>query len=67
MKKRIFSSRIVTGRDIVRSHDTKGINITFDSETFDCISKRARKENRSFASEVRLLVEWGLESERQAQ
>ena len=37
-------------------------HVRFDSETFDEIRKRAIKEGTSFAEQVRILVEWGLEA-----
>lgn len=36
--------------------------VGFDQETFQVIRDRAVKENTSFAEQVRLLVEWGLEA-----
>ncbi len=36
--------------------------VAFDIETFDQIRARAVSEGTSFAEQVRLLVEWGLEA-----
>lgn len=38
------------------------IAIAFDVDVFNEIRSRAQKEGTSFAEQVRLLVEWGLES-----
>lgn len=42
---------------------TRQISIVFDDEQFDRIKARALVAGTSFAEEVRLLVEWGLEAE----
>lgn len=36
--------------------------IGFDPETFNVIRDRAIREKTSFAEQVRILVEWGLEA-----
>lgn len=36
--------------------------VGFDPETFQVIRDRAIREKTSFAEQVRLLVEWGLEA-----
>lgn len=37
------------------------IVVSFDDETFEQVKSQALANNRSFAEQVRLLVEWGLE------
>ncbi|KKN17941.1 hypothetical protein LCGC14_0960870 [marine sediment metagenome] len=37
-------------------------HVRFDPETFEEIRRRAIKEGTSFAEQVRILVEWGLEA-----
>lgn len=39
------------------------IVVSFDEETFAVVRLRAAKAGHSFAEEVRILVEWGLEAE----
>lgn len=39
------------------------IVIGFDDETFAQIRQRATREKSSFAEQVRLLTEWGLEAD----
>ena len=41
--------------------DYRRIVVSFDEEMFSEIYKRARRANTSFAEQVRLLVEWGLD------
>ncbi|WP_398471516.1 hypothetical protein [Tardiphaga sp.] len=43
-------------------HSMRRVVCGFDQETFQVIRDRAVKENTSFAEQVRLLVEWGLEA-----
>lgn len=38
------------------------IVVSFDDETFEVVKSQALANNRSFAEQVRLLVEWGLEA-----
>lgn len=38
------------------------IVVSFDDETFEIIRHQATKSGHSFAQQVRLLVEWGLEA-----
>ena len=40
------------------------IVVAFPAETFEEVRARAVKHNTSFAEQVRLLVEWGLEADR---
>lgn len=40
------------------------IVVSFDEETFSTVRKRAVIHKTSFAEQVRLLVEWGLEADR---
>jgi hypothetical protein len=40
----------------------KRIVVAFDDETFEQVRKRAARSKTSFAAEVRLLVEFGLET-----
>lgn len=47
---------------IFGTSEWRQINICFDQEQFDEIKERAVKEKTSFADQVRLLVEWGLEA-----
>lgn len=46
-----------------RHHGMKRIVVSFDEETFDDIVRRAAAKRRSFAEQVRTLVEFGLEDE----
>lgn len=43
-------------------HNQRRIVIGFDDETFQVIRDRSIREKTSFAEQVRLLVEWGLEA-----
>lgn len=38
------------------------IMVAFDDETFDRLRQMAARDQSSFAEQVRLLVEWGLEA-----
>jgi hypothetical protein len=38
------------------------INCLFDPDTFEELKQRAYKEKTSMAEQIRLMVEWGLES-----
>lgn len=49
----------VTDRRVARR-----VVIAFDDETFATIRQRAIAAETSFAEQVRLLVEWGLETEK---
>jgi hypothetical protein len=49
-------------RGRVGRSDPPQISIRFDDLTFETIRDRARTANTSFAEQVRLLVEWGLEA-----
>jgi hypothetical protein len=40
---------------------TRRINVDFDDEMFAQIRERAERERTSFAEQVRLLCEWGLQ------
>ena len=40
------------------------IVIAVEHETFETLRNRAIRDNTSFAEQVRILIEWGLESER---
>ena len=52
------------GRGDGRSHgDLRRIVVAFGQETFDEIRERAIQQKTSFAEQIRLLVEWGLEAE----
>ena len=55
-------------RGVARGHGShKGyrrIVVSFDEETFDAVRKLAESTGTSFAEQVRLLVEWGLEAEK---
>lgn len=44
------------------SDSTRRIVCQFDNETFEAIRTRAMQDGTSFAHQVRLLVEWGLEA-----
>lgn len=51
------------GRGVQRGADTmKRIVVSFDTDTFDELHRRARRDGTSFAEQVRQLVEWGLEA-----
>ena len=50
------------GKDVRWLQGKRRINVTLDDETFDEIRKLAVAEKTSFAEQIRLLVEWGLEA-----
>ncbi len=50
------------GKDGRSPAGQRRIGVWFDSPTFEEIRQRAVKEKTSFAEQVRLLVEWGLEA-----
>lgn len=53
------------GRGVMdRSPVLRRIVVSFDDETFAAIRARACAEGTSFAEQVRILTEWGLEAER---
>jgi hypothetical protein len=52
------------GKGWTRGDAMKRIVVSFDAETFDQIRSRAVAKNTSFAEQVRLLTEWGLEADR---
>ncbi len=49
-------------KGFVRVGGNLAVSIRFDPETFEEIRNLATKHNRSFSDEVRILVEWGLET-----
>jgi hypothetical protein len=51
------------GKGINDRSAARRIVICFDDETFETIRQRAIGAETSFAEQVRLLVEWGLETE----
>lgn len=52
-----------TSRGDGKNHgDLRRIVVAFPTETFDEIRERAVREQTSFAEQVRMLTEWGLES-----
>lgn len=58
-QKRPVAKGVVDPRDPTR----RQIVVAFDGDVFDQVRKRAVKEKTSFAEQVRLLVEWGLEAD----
>jgi len=46
---------------------TTQIVVRFDDDTFAQIRERALADETSIAEQIRTLVEWGLEAERQSQ
>ena len=46
----------------VRKGCNVGLVVRLDDETFDTIRERAVKHGTSVAEQIRLLIEWGLES-----
>lgn len=46
---------------------TVQVCVAFDVDTFEEIRARANAEKTSFAAQVRLLCEWGLEADNDAQ
>ena len=51
------------GRGNVKGH-MRRIHVAFDPETFEQLRRRALECGRSLSEEVRVTVEWGLESEK---
>jgi len=49
-------------KGVSRSPGTRQVVCRFDDEQFEDIQARATAENTSFAEQVRLLCEWGLET-----
>lgn len=49
-----------------RQPDRRRTDVYFDHDTYDIIRQRAVANRTSFAEEVRTLVEWGLESAKEA-
>jgi hypothetical protein len=45
-----------------RGETNRRIVITLDDETFSAVRSRALEQRTSFAEQVRILVEWGLET-----
>jgi len=45
--------------------DRVGITISFEKEMFNILNQRAATQRTSFAEQVRILIEWGLESEKE--
>lgn len=54
--------RRAVGTGIKRPAGRRGIIVEFDEGTFEHIRRRALNQTTSFAEQVRMLVEWGLES-----
>lgn len=52
------------GKGIADRRAALRIVVCFDDETFETIRQRAMAAETSFAEQVRLLVEWGLETEK---
>ena len=50
------------GKDVKWLQGKRRINVTLDNDMFDEIRVRAVKEKTTFAEQVRLLCEWGLEA-----
>jgi hypothetical protein len=50
-----------------RRRGFRSICVEFDDETFERIRSRALRERTSVGEQVRILCEWGFESEEQAQ
>ena len=50
------------GQDVKWLQGKRRINVTLDNDMFDEIRARAVKEKTTFAEQVRLLCEWGLEA-----
>lgn len=57
------NSRRDPGRGVVRAGNMRRIVVLFPPDTFYLIRSRAIKENTSFAEQVRILTEWGLEAD----
>lgn len=51
-------------KGFVRGKVMKRVVISFDDETFDALRELAVKEQTSFAEQVRLHVEWGMDATR---
>lgn len=51
------------GKGWTRGDEMKRIVVSFDAETFDQIRTRAVAKGTSFAEQVRILTEWGLEAD----
>lgn len=49
----------------VRANGIRKFNTAFDEETYQQIRNLAMKSGVSFTQQVRLLVEWGLEAEKE--
>lgn len=55
--------KLTPAKGVRRSQDGPiRIVVSFDQETFEQIGKLAARGEMSFAEQVRILVEWGLDS-----
>ena len=50
------------GKDVRWLQGKRRINLTLDNDTFDEVRALALAKETSFAEQMRLLVEWGLEA-----
>lgn len=60
-----MARRIALG-SVAGGHNLRRVVIGFDDDVFTEIQGRAERERTSFAEQVRLLTEWGLEADNAA-